>query len=148
MIDALGPAYLWLKWLHIVAVISWMAGLLYLPRLFVYHVETSSVEVKAEYVEAERKLLKRIMNPAMIVTWIAGVLIALSPIVDLASDFWLHAKFVLVILMTAFHIRCSKVRRELESGTCEKSGRYFRFFNEVPTVLMIAIVGLVVLKPF
>lgn len=144
MIDALVVAYPYVKWLHIVAVISWMAGLLYLPRLFVYHVETDSVEAKAEYREAERKLLKRIMNPAMIVTWLAGLVL----VIIVGAPLWLLLKLVLVVAMTAFHGLCGRWRKQLEVGSCTKSGRFFRIANEVPTVLMIAIVGLVVVQPF
>jgi len=143
----IADAYLWIKWLHIVAVMSWMAGLLYLPRLFVYHVETASTEVKTEYEAAEVKLLKRIMNPAMIVTWLSGILLIVA-IVDVSSEKWILAKIVLVLAMTAFHGVCGKWRKQLVAGTCEKSGKFFRFMNEVPTVLMIAIIGLVILKPF
>jgi putative membrane protein len=138
--------YLWIKWLHILAVISWMAGLLYLPRLFVYHVETSSAEVKTEYEAAEVKLLKRIMNPAMIVTWISGFLLIIAIVGP--GESWIWVKLALVAAMTFFHILCGKWRKQLIAGTCEKTGKQFRFMNEVPTVLMIAIVGLVVFKPF
>jgi len=146
MIEALAPYYLWFKWLHIVAVISLMAGLLYLPRLFVYHVETSSDEVKREYEMAEVKLLRRIINPAMIVTWIAGILLVLS--LDVIGEPWMWAKFALVLTLSGFHGECAKWRKQLVAGTCQKSGKFFRFANEVPTLLMIAIVGLVVFKPF
>ena len=143
----IADAYLWIKWLHIVAVISWMAGLLYLPRLFVYHVETSSDEVKREYQAAEVKLLRRIMNPAMIVTWISGILLIVA-IVDVSTEQWIWFKVVLVLGMTAFHGVCGKWRKQLLASECEKSGKFFRLMNEVPTVLMIAIVGLVLFKPF
>lgn len=146
MIEALGGWYLWLKWLHIVAVISWMAGMLYLPRLFVYHVETDSGEVKREYEIAEIKLLRRIINPAMIATWILGILLVLAT--GAYHEPWMWMKFLLVLILSGFHGSCSKWRKQLAEGTCDKSGRFFRIANEVPTVLMIAIVGLVVLKPF
>ncbi|MCL4166402.1 UNVERIFIED_CONTAM: hypothetical protein GTU68_008813 [Idotea baltica] len=139
--------YQWFKWLHILAVISWMAGMLYLPRLFVYHVETTSEEVKREYQNAELKLLKRIMNPAMIVTWISGFCL-IAAIVDMGSEFWIWAKLALVLAMSAFHGMCAKWRKQLLAGTCDKSGKFFRFANEIPTLLMIGIVGLVVFKPF
>ncbi len=139
--------YLWIKWLHIIAVISWMAALLYLPRLFVYHVETSSSEVKAEYETAEVKLLRRIMNPAMIVTWLSGLALIVA-IVDVSAEKWIFIKLFLVLAMTAFHGMCGKWRKQLAADTCGKSGKQFRLLNEVPTVLMIAIVGFVVFKPF
>ena len=143
----IADAYLWIKWLHIIAVISWMAGLLYLPRLFVYHVETTNPDIKTEYEAAEIKLLRRIMNPAMIVTWVSGMLLIVA-IVDVSTEKWILVKFALVVAMTVFHIFCGTWRKQLAAGTCEKSGKTFRMLNEVPTVLMIAIVGLVVLKPF
>jgi len=143
----MADAYLWFKWLHIVAVISWMAGLLYLPRLFVYHVETTSDEVKVEYQAAEVKLLRRIMNPAMLVTWISGLCLIVA-IVDVSAERWIWLKLALVLGMTVFHGICGRWRKELMEGSCSKSGRFFRLMNEVPTVLMIAIVGLVVFKPF
>jgi len=139
--------YLWIKWLHIIAVISWMAGLLYLPRLFVYHVETNSPEAKTEYEAAEIKLLKRIMNPAMIVTWLSGIGLIMAA-VDVSTEKWILVKLLLVLAMTAFHGICGKWRKQLAAGICEKSGKQFRLLNEVPTVLMIVIVGLVVFKPF
>lgn len=146
MTEMLAGWYPWLKWLHIVAVISWMAALLYLPRLFVYHVEASSAEVRAEYAMAEIKLLKRIMTPAMIVTWIAGITLMIAT--GAASEGWLLLKLVLVVVMTGFHGMCGKWQKQIAAGTCERTGRFFRMANEVPTILMIAIVGLVVIKPF
>ncbi len=143
----MADAYLWIKWLHIIAVISWMAGLLYLPRLFVYHVETPSSEAKTEYEAAEVKLLRRIMNPAMIVTWLSGFALIVA-IVDVSTEKWIFIKLLLVLAMTAFHGMCGKWRKQLAAGTCDKSGKQFRFLNEVPTILMIAIVGFVVFKPF
>ena len=148
MIEALGPAYPWLKWLHILALISWMAGIFYLPRLFVHHVESAPEDAWPVFEMMERKLLKIIMTPAMIVTWITGGLLALSPVIDLAGDGWLHLKIALVLAMTAFHGFCGRWRKDLAAGTNRRSGRFFRIANEVPTVLLIAIVALVVFKPF
>jgi len=143
----MADAHLWIKWLHIVAVISWMAGLLYLPRLFVYHIETTVDAVKTEYQAAEVKLLRRIMNPAMIVTWLSGIALVVA-IVDVSTEQWILLKIALVLGMTIFHGVCGRWRKELLAGTCKKSGKFFRLMNEVPTVLMIAIIGLVVFKPF
>ena len=143
----MADAYLWIKWLHIIAVMSWMAGLLYLPRLFVYHVETDIPAVKTEYEAAEVKLHRRIINPAMIVTWLSGIGLIVA-IVDVSSEQWILLKVALVLVMTIFHGICGKWRKQLAAGECEKSGKFFRLMNEVPTVLMIAIVGLVVFKPF
>ncbi len=142
----IADAYLWIKWLHILAVISWMAGLLYLPRLFVYHVETSSAEAKTEFAAAQVKLLRRIMNPAMIVTWISGFLLIVAIVGP--GEMWIWAKFALVVAMTTFHVICARWRKQLLDGTNDRSGKFFRMMNEVPTVLMIGIVGLVLFKPF
>ena len=148
MIDFLAPAYLWIKWLHLLALISWMAGLFYLPRLFVYHVESAPDDAKNMMETMELKLLKFIMTPAMIVTWITGLLLLLSPVVDLSSERWIILKILLVFGMTAFHGKCGKWRKQLAAGECDKTGRYFRLMNEVPTVLVVFIVGLVLFKPF
>lgn len=142
--------YLFIKSLHIIAVISWMAGMLYLPRLFVYH---SQVAVGSEASELfkvmERKLLRLIINPAMIVSWIFGVwLIVITKAGGPDSGSWMHAKIALLIIMQISHAMMSRYRKMFFRDERPKSQTYFRWFNEVPTVLMIAIVFLVVLKPF
>ena len=142
----IAAAYPWLKWLHIVALISWMVGLFYLPRLFVYHAETASTEVRGTLVTMEAKLMRVIMTPAMLVTWLSGLFLALS--LGAFAETWLHLKLLCVVALTAFHGVCGRWRRELAAGTSGRSGRFFRTINEVPTVLLIVIVGLVVFKPF
>lgn len=142
--------YLFIKSLHIIAVISWMAGMLYLPRLFVYH---SQVAVGSEASELfkvmERKLLRLIINPAMIATWIFGVwLIVVTGAGGPDSGKWMHAKIALLIIMQITHAMMSRYRKAFFRDERPKSERYFRLFNEVPAVLMIGIVFLVVLKPF
>ena len=138
---------LWAKALHIIAVISWMAGLLYLPRLFVYHVD---VEPGSEFSETlkvmERRLLKVIMNPAMIVAWIAGLVTGYLQ--NQLLDPWFHAKLLCVVLLSGVHMLLVKYRREFEQDLRFRSDRFFRIINEVPTVLMIIIVLLVIFKPF
>ncbi len=140
--------YLWVKAFHIIAVISWMAGLLYLPRLFVYHamVEKDSARAKI-FSLMERRLLKAIMNPAMIITFVLGFwMVLLNP--GLLSEGWFHAKVVLVFALAGVHGKFAVMRKGLESGLNIKSDRYYRIWNEVPTLLMIIIVILVVVQPF
>ena len=136
-----------LKALHILAVISWMAGLLYLPRLFVYHAETEKGSPQSETFKVmERRLLRGIMNPAMILVWIFGLLLAWQGTWWQAG--WLHAKFALVLLLTVVHHLYGRWRKQFEADRNVRPASYYRWWNEVPTVLMIAIVFLVVLKPF
>ena len=138
---------LWLKAVHVIAVISWMAGLLYLPRLFVYHAETEPGSSQAETFKLmERRLLRAIMNPAMIVVWISGPLLAWQA--GMYRDGWLLAKFALVILLTAYHHALGRWRKAFLEERNRHEARFYRLINEVPTLLMIAIVVLVVVKPF
>jgi putative membrane protein len=141
--------YPWVKALHIVSVISWMAGLFYLPRLYVYHAERVAAELPAAeelFCTMERRLLRAIMNPAMIATWVFGLLLVLTPgIVDwsLASS-WVKA--VAVLAMSAFHMWLARVRRDFAEGRNQRTGRSYRIMNEVPTLLMLVIVFAVVLR--
>lgn len=139
--------FLWIKALHVLAIISWMAGLLYLPRLFVYH---SMTEIGSEQSETfkimERRLLRAIMNPAMVVAWLTGgTLIWLG---GFLSEGWLHAKLALVVALTASHMHMSKLRREFETDQNQRSHKYFRVLNEIPTLLMVGVVVFVIVKPF
>lgn len=140
--------YLWIKALHLISVIAWMAGLLYLPRLFVYHVDApAGSETSETFKIMERRLLRAIMNPAMIATYLFGIsLILLNP--DWLSQGWLHAKLVLVLAMTGAHMAMAKWRRAFANDDNRKSRNFFRIVNEVPAVLMILIVILVIVKPF
>ena len=144
--------FLTLKSLHIIAVIAWMAGLLYLPRLFVYHADSEVGSDKSETFKVmERRLYRAIINPAMIVTWIAGLGMVVyweMNGITTAREFWFVAKFVLVIAMSAVTGMQSRHLKNFAADTNTKPARYFRIFNEVPTVLMILIVILVVVKPF
>lgn len=148
--DFLLSTYPWVKSLHIMAVISWMAGLFYLPRLFVYHVERveAGSETDALFQTMELKLLKFIMNNAMYVSWLAGVLMVLTPGVIDWSAVWPYTKGVAVIAMTWFHMWLAARRRDFESGENVIEGRRYRMMNEVPTLLMIVIVVSVVVRPF
>jgi protoporphyrinogen IX oxidase len=149
MIDWLVPAYLWLKAFHIIAVVAWMAGLFYLPRLFVYHAEAGPGTAQSETFKVmERRLFRGIMNPALIAVWILGPLLLLSMPEDTMRAGWFHAKLVLVVLLTVFHHRLGRWRKDLEADRSTRSTRFFRLANEVPTVLLVLTVLLVVLKPF
>ncbi len=139
--------YQWMKVVHILAVISWMAGLLYLPRLFIYHVGVEAgSEASMTFKVMERRLLKAIMTPAMIVTWVAGLWLAVSS--GAFHEGWFHAKLALVIALSASHGLMARHVKRFARDANVHSGRYFRILNEVPTVLMIGIVILVVVKPF
>lgn len=142
-------AYFWIKALHVISIIAWMAGLLYLPRLFVYHTQAPAGSAQSETFKVmERKLLRFIMNPAMIASWIFGIwlIVLLSPGVMTAG--WLHAKLTLVLLLSAAHGLMARWRRDFERDANRHSQRFYRIANEVPTLLMIGIVILVVVKPF
>ncbi|MGA8603377.1 MAG: protoporphyrinogen oxidase HemJ [Beijerinckiaceae bacterium] len=139
--------YLWLKALHVVAIIAWMAGLLYLPRLFVYHAGVAKGSVQAMTFELmEHKLLRIIMNPAMIVAWITGLTLAIWG--GWYKFGWLHGKLILVIGLSAAHMYFARRRRLLVEGTDDRTPGFYRAVNEVPTLLMIGIVILVIVKPF
>lgn len=139
--------YDWIKALHVIAVISWMAGLLYLPRLFVYHAAVPPGSPQSETFKVmERKLLRFIMNPAMIVVWVTGLTIAMLG--GWEKQGWFMAKFTLVVVMTAFHMWLAARRRAFAEDRNKGSERSYRFANEIPTLLMILIVVLVIVKPF
>ena len=139
--------YEWVLALHIISVISWMAGLLYLPRLFVYHVEAKSgSELSETFKIMERRLLRVIMTPAMAASWIFGLWLAVATVAS--SDGWFYGKVFLVILMSAVHMVMARWRKDFEQEKNTRSAKYFRIANEVPTLLMVAIVVLVVVKPF
>ena len=136
-----------IKALHLISVMSWMVGLLYLPRLFVYHAETTFGSVRAETFKVmERRLLKVIMNPAMIASFVFGIwMIVLAP--GLLYEPWMHVKILCVLLMAGCHGVFSKMRRRLENDEPPRSPRAYRIWNEVPTVLMVIIVFMAVVKP-
>lgn len=141
--------YLWIKALHIIAAIAWMAGLLYLPRLFVYHADASAGSDKSETFKVmERRLLAYIMRPAMIATWVFGGLMLLANWGGLMVQGWIHVKLTLVILMTGAHHAMAAWARKFAADGNTKPAKFYRIVNEVPTVLMIVIVVLAVVKPF
>jgi protoporphyrinogen IX oxidase len=139
--------YEWIKALHVIAVISWMAGMLYLPRLFVYHCEAEPGSKQSETFKVmERRLLKAIINPAMIVTWLAGLYLAWKG--HWYTSPWFHAKFLLVLAMSGVHGAFSRLVRDFAADRNTLSQKFYRIINEVPTVLMVLIVILVIVKPF
>jgi len=147
MTGFLGDAYLWVRALHIIAFITWMAGMLYLPRLYVYHCEAEPGSRQSETFKVmERRLLRAIINPAMIGTWILGLMLAAHG--DLWGAGWLHAKLALLIAMQLVHAGYARWRRHFAADQNRHTARFYRVMNEVPTVLMIAIVFLAVLRPF
>lgn len=140
-------SYLILKALHIMAVIAWMAGLFYLPRLFVYHAEAKKgSETSETFKVMERRLLRAIMNPAMILVWLLGGWLAYES--GAWTQSWFHLKFLLVCILSVFHHLLGKWRKDFEADQNERPARFFRIANEVPTVLMAGIILLVVLQPF
>ena len=147
--EALNGAYLWIKALHVIAVIAWMAGLFYLPRLFVYHCETVPGSAESERFKVmERKLLRIIINPAMVATWVFGLTLSFLPATNAWAQPWFHAKFALVLLMSGVHGLFARWTKQFARDENTRPARFYRIWNEAPTVLMIAIVILVVVKPF
>ncbi len=139
--------YLVVKSLHIIAVIAWMAGMLYLPRLFVYHAGTSPGSESSEMLKVmERRLLRYIINPAMIASYVFGIMLIIE--LDAMKQGWLHAKLALVMVLTVMHHLLARYRKAFERDENTKSQKFFRALNEVPSMLLIIIVFLVVLKPF
>lgn len=153
MTDLLASGYLWIKAFHVMSVLAWMAGLFYLPRLFVYHVEGLGKQGVARgsdmdllFQHQERLLLKAIMNPAMISSWVFGLLLVFTPGIVDWSMAWPWAKAAAVIGMTWFHMWCAARRKDLMAGSNAITGRGYRMMNEVPTLFMIVIVLAVILK--
>ena len=139
--------YPWLEAIHIIAMVAWMAGMLYLPRLFVYHAEVGVGTPQAETFKVmERRLLRLIMNPAMIVVWITGPLLAYEG--GFLKDAWLHAKILLVVVLSGVHGMLAASMKRFARDDNARPARYFRILNEVPTILLIGIVILVTVKPF
>jgi putative membrane protein len=149
MMDWLTPLYPWTKAFHIVAVIAWMAGMLYLPRLFVYHCDAAPGTPASEMLKVmERRLLRAIINPAMIATVLFGAALVATPGVVDWSQGWFPAKLALVVAMTGVHGLLARWRKDFEADRNRRPARFYRIVNEVPTILMIAIVILAVVKPF
>ena len=148
--EYLAVAYPWTKSLHVISVIAWMAGLFYLPRLFVYHAEKvgTGTETDALFQTMEYRLLRAIMNPAMIATWVFGLGLVFTPGVVYWGDVWPWTKAAAVLVMTWFHHWLAWRRKDFAKGENTRSGRSYRIWNEVPTVLLIVIVVSVIARPF
>ena len=141
-------SYLLFKSLHLIAVISWMAGLLYLPRIFVYHVENlKDQNISSIFKTMERKLYFYIMTPAMILSWVFGLILISSLGFEILSETWIKLKLLLVILLTLYHFYLFKLLRSFKLDQNTKSSKFFRIINEVPTILLIFIVFAAVYKP-
>ncbi len=140
--------YLVIKSLHLISAISWMAGLLYLPRIFVYHVENfEKKETTDIFVVMEKRLYNYIMRPAMVLSWIFGIILIYLNGTDVLYSFWLQLKLILVIVLTIYHEYLGKCLASLKNKTNTKSSKFYRYINEVPTVLLILIVFIVIIKP-
>ena len=141
-------SYLLFKSLHLIAIVSWMAGLLYLPRIFVYHVENKEKKEATEIFEVmEKKLFYYIMRPAMIFTWIFGLVLIYLNGIEIFSQLWMQIKIVLVLLLSAYNDYLGKCLVSLKNNSNIRSSKFFRIINEVPTIMLILIVFLVIFKP-
>ncbi|MBM3589160.1 MAG: protoporphyrinogen oxidase HemJ [Alphaproteobacteria bacterium] len=149
VIEGLAPFYAWTKALHLISVFAWMAGLFYLPRLYVYHTQQPSGSAQGELFKTmERRLLRAIMNPAMISAWVFGLVLILTPgVVDWGAGWW-HGKLFGLLAMTVFHMDLARARRLFAEDRNTRSERNWRIVNEVPTLLLILIVVMVIVKPF
>lgn len=148
MLDWLAHAYPWIKALHIISVIAWMAGMLYLPRLYVYHADKAAGSEASEMLKVmERRLLRAIVNPAMIAAFVFGGLLLATPGRIDWSAWWIYAKLVLVLAMAGMHGLFSRWRRDFEADRNARPAKFYRVMNEIPTVLMICVVFLVVIRP-
>ena len=139
--------YLLFKSLHLIAVISWMAGLLYLPRIFVYHSESREVTQKTVFKTMERKLYNYIMMPAMILSWLFGILLIHSLDFSVFSELWMQIKTVAVIILTYYHFTLGKYLNDFASDSNKKTSRFFRIYNEIPTLILIVVIFVVIFKP-
>lgn len=150
MLEFLAAIYPWAKSLHVISVVAWMAGLFYLPRLYVYHVEqvTRGSQTDDLFQTMEYKLLRLIMNPAMVATWIFGLCLVFTPGIVDWSEIWPWTKAIAVLSMTWFHHWLGLRRKEFVAGTNTRNGRKYRLMNEVPTLLLVVIVVSVIVRPF
>ena len=139
--------YLLFKSLHLIAVISWMAGLLYLPRIFVYHSEAEDKSQKTVFKVMERKLYNYIMMPAMMLSWLFGVLLIHSLSFSVFSELWMQIKIISVVILTYYHFTLGKYLNDFAIDNNQKSPKFFRIYNEIPTVILIVVIFIVIFKP-
>jgi len=147
----LTPVYPWIKALHVIAVVTWMAGLFYLPRLFVYHAERAAPgsEMSETFKVMELRLQKQIMRPAMIATWLFGILLLLTPgVISWKTDVWIYIKLATVLVLTWFHHWLIRRRKDFAADRNQTSGRTYRMMNELPTLALVIIVVMVIVRPF
>ena len=140
-------SYLLFKSLHLIAVISWMAGLLYLPRIFVYHSENSNEVVRSVFKTMERKLYNYIMTPAMILSWVFGLILIHEIGFQQLASLWLQLKLILVVLLTVYHFYLGSLLNKFKLDQNRKTSKFYRYINEVPTLLLILIIFIVIFKP-
>ncbi len=139
---------LWLKAFHVIAVVCWFAGLFYLPRLFVYHAQSTDHESIERFKIMERKLYRGIMWPSLVLTFVFGLAMMFNAPDYYLHQHWLHAKLALVVLLVVYHLLCGHYRQQFANNNNQKTHVFFRFFNELPVLLLVAIVILVIVKPF
>jgi len=139
--------YLFFKSLHLIAVISWMAGLLYLPRIYVYHSEAKDESQKTIFKVMERKLYNYIMLPAMLLSWLFGILLIHNLGFTVFSELWMQIKIISVIILTIYHFTLGKYLNDFVTDNNQKSGRFFRIYNEIPTIILIVVIFVVIFKP-
>jgi len=139
--------YLFLKSLHLIAVISWMAGLLYLPRIFVYHSEANHESQKNVFKIMEKKLYNYIMMPAMLLSWLFGIGLIHSLGFSIFLEFWMKIKIILVLILTYYHFTLGKYVSDFATDNNQKSSRFFRIYNEIPTIILIVVIFVVIFKP-
>ena len=139
--------YLLFKSLHLIAVISWMAGLLYLPRIFVYHSESNNESQKTVFKTMERKLYNYIMMPAMLLSWLFGILLVHSLSFSIFSELWMQIKIIAVVILTYYHFTLGKYLNDFAINNNQKTSKFFRVYNEIPTVILIVVIFVVIFKP-
>ena len=139
--------YLLFKSLHLISVISWMAGLLYLPRIFVYHSEANHVSQKEVFKTMERKLYNYIMMPAMLLSWLFGVLLIHSTGFTVFTELWMQIKIILVVILTFYHFSLGKYLNDFALDSNQKTSKFFRIYNEIPTIILIVVIFVVIFKP-
>ena len=139
--------YLLFKSLHLIAVISWMVGLLYLPRIFVYHSEASHESQKQVFKTMERKLYNYIMMPAMLLSWLFGILLVYNLGVLIFAELWMQIKIILILILTYYHFTLGKFLNDFKDDKNQKTSKFFRIYNEIPTIILIVVVFVVIFKP-
>lgn len=144
----LSGVYLWIKALHVIAIIAWMAGMMYLPRLFVYHCQAEKGgEAERQFAVMERRLLRGVMNPAMAAVWILGILMLIANPAILSAG-WFHVKLTLVVVLSAIHGFYAASRKKFEAGERPRSEKFWRIMNEIPFIILIVVVVMAIVEPF